>query len=346
MQVRPLTSKRSYSPKPSAEQSKAGLVQKGLGAVAGAAIACVRAPTAFVSGSIVGVYKGWQIGRKSDHKASAQNTAHCMMFAGTTSALLRTGTLGFLAAGPIGAAVAIGQQSLISGADTLLAIKGGSAEEQGKEVFETLEQGIEAGGGALKGALKGFSISGISGGKAALKTGFGEGNGAVAGLFEGIREIPEELASAEAPKGKGLTRIARAVGGAVGAALAAPGGLVFGLLCSMNSGDEKPSKELSPLKRRLVATASTAAAGAALGFALGPVGMVLGGVAGGLTGLTGRSAQGRFQEEVKESVERAQANNQESSNPVGDKYRDMLQGMIVGGASGVRQAWNGSVEGS
>lgn len=331
--------------KPAAK--KAGLVQKGLGALAGSAMACVRAPSAFIAGSIVGIYKGAQIGRSADHGVTPKDTTNVMMVASVTAGLMRSGAAGFMAGGPIGAAVGLAQEAVFGGADTYMMIKGGSAREQGTKVFETLNEQIEAGCGTFKGAAKGLSVSGISGGMAAVKTGFGEGNGAVSGIFEGLSEISAEVKEAKPLKGNPLLKMAKAVAGAVSATLAAPAGLVFGVMEGASSSllelDVEPKKPVSPVKRKLIAAAATAGAGVAAGFLVGPLGMAVGGVVGGIAGLLGPGKEESFQKEIGKSIQRARLDDVDTGNPVGEKYRDILQNVVVGGLAGMRQGWDKAV---
>jgi len=298
----------------------------------------LRIPSSLIDGTLIGCYQGARMGRSQDHGITAKEVSKSLVYVNLTEGLVKAGACGFVVAGPTGAAVALTQEGVRSAADVFMLVKGGSANALGTSVHEALTNRIEAGGGAWRGGAKGLVTGAVSCTKAGAKTGFSEGRGAVAGTCEAAAEIKNEFSLAKPLRGHVLARAARAAAGAVSGLLAAPAGLLLGLIQSSSSSEARA--ELSVSKQRLVSVGASTAMGAAVGALGGPLGIALGGVAGGMVGLLGAGSASNFQESVSQSLTRAQEDDLDMGTDVANKYRDIVQGSGVGAWAGFRLGWD------
>lgn len=340
----PLTRRLPQRAAPKKEPRKPGFVRGSLEKLAGAAVGLFRIPGSFIAGTLVGTVSGTAIGRSEEHGVTPENVSKGLAAANVTGGLIRSSALGFMVGGPVGAAVAAGHECISGGFDLYMFFKSGSAKEQGTHLHESLTKHVKAGGGAVRGGAKGLVVGGVSAAKGGAITGANEGKGIVSGIFEGLKELPAEAKLAKGLKGEPLLKAATATGAAVGALLAAPAGVAFGLIEGASTSlvrlKEKPKKEVGPIKRHLIAAGATAAAGGAIGSLAGPVGIGIGAAIGAVVGLLGPGTKESFQDTIATSIERARRDDDDLESPVANRYQDILQNAFVGGMSGMRQGWD------
>lgn len=307
--------------------------------VAGLAFGLIRTPGALVSGTLVGAYHGARSGANAEHVVTPKSVSLGMVSTNVVEGLIKAGAGGFWLLGPTGAAIGLAQEAAFEAADVFMFIKGGAANEIGTKVHTALSERVAPGEGLISGGAKGLAAGAVSATKAGAISGFNEGKGAIAGTFEAVREIPSEAKLAKPLPSGVLRKIGGAVAGVVGAALAAPAGLAFGLLKSTSDSGEPPSQT----KRKLAAVGSAAAAGAAIGYLAGPLGIAVGGALGAVVGLVGGTSREEFSDGVAQSIARSQHDDTDLQHEVGNKYRDIIQGTGVGGLAGLRQGWDSGV---
>ena len=320
-------------------QRKVGLIQDGFEKAAGGLMALFRAPSALVSGAVVGGYQGLRSGNDVSYKTTPEAISKGLLITNVSFGLLRSGGLGYMVAGPMGAAVAFANESVTEAGDVFMFIKGGSANQLGRDVHAGLSKSVEPGSGAAKGALKGLVSGTVSATKSGTISGFYEGKGAIAGTVEALKEIPNEMKAAKKLPTGLLKKSAALVAGVVGAVLGAPPGLAQGLVMSTSSSNKPPSAR----KRKLIALGGTAALGAAIGFVAGPLGAALGAGAGALLSLLGPGSREDFNQGVSESVSRSKEDNEDLGHQVGNNMQRIVESIGVGGLAGMREGWDRGV---
>lgn len=316
------------------------MVQAAVESVAGAAFTLLRAPGAFISGTLVGTYQGGRLGFDAEHKVTPESVSLGMVSTNLIEGLAKSATGGYLIAGVTGAAIGVAQEAAFEAADIFMFIKGGAANELGSKVHNALTEKVTPGQGLLSGAGRGMVAGAVSAGKAGAVTGFNEGKGAIAGTVEAVRAIPQEARRASSLPSGVLRKVGAAVAGTVGAVLSAPAGLAFGLLKSTSSSGNAPSET----KRKVAAIGSAAAVGAAVGYLAGPLGIGVGAAVGAAVGLLNSTSKENFSAGVASSIEMATQDDTDLQHPVGNKYRDIIQGTGVGGLAGMRQGWDAGVK--
>ena len=327
--------KKLPTPPASPQQHDPGLLRDIVERGAGVVTAAFKVPNALLAGVTVGTYQGARKGGDADHTIDPKSVALGVTVANAGASVLKGAGLGLLTLGPAGAATFALKEAGESTLDLYLFVKGGSARAVGEEMAAAIDSKVGAGEGALKGAWNGAVAGTVTGTRAGVKVGYREGQGMASGVIEGLKEIPREFEGAGELKGPFWKRALSVAAGALGAAFAAPAGLVLSLL----KGKEG-EKTVSPGKRLAASAASGALMGGLAGSFLGPVGIVVGAGVGAAVGLVGPTSKKGFEARLGSSLKGAAADDGDMGSEVANNRRDLVQKVVTGAVAGSRQGWD------
>ena len=310
------------------------VVEKGVGVIN----AVTRLPESLISGLAIGGYQGARKGADENYTIRPESVATGLVVSNTLQSVAQGAIGGYLLLGPAGALANAAKEAGQASFSTYLFVKGGAAKEMGQEMTDAINKRVESGVGGVEGGFKGAYAGSVSGVKAGAKTGFQEGRAAASGAIEGLKEIPREFKDANSLEGPFWKRVLSAASGVLSAAFAAPAGLAMSLLKG-KTGD----KDVSAVARIASSAAGGAVIGGLAGSFAGPIGIAIGAGVGATVALLGPTSRASFAEETEKSLLRAKADDGDMGSEVGNNRRDLVQKVITGTVSGVRQGWDSGV---
>lgn len=330
------------SARPGREPKVSTTIRDVFEATGGVIVAGTQIAASLIPCTIVGGMEGWRKAKDPDSEVDAARVARNVTIGTALQALAPSTAIGFAANGLKGAAVALAGQGIGAATGILLLTKGGSAgligEGMAADLNERLEGENRLGSGVLKGMATGFRGGVIYNAQA----GYREGKGAFSGLVEGVVALPKAFAAESQTKlsGNWLQKAAQVTAATLGAVLAAPAGLVHGLVDSFLGSQD------FGLARQTVYTAGALAVAAAgwpltLGM-LGPA-LVAASVAGAVGVVSSLVAGNASLARVPSAVAEAQKDNKPMDDPISDKRQKMFEGAVVGGAAAAGVGWDRGV---
>lgn len=288
--------------------------------------------------TLVGMTEGIRRVKHPEVPADAEQVAYWVTVGTAVQALAPSAALGYWAAGAKGAAVALGGQGAGAVTGILMFARGGSADLVGKGLAADFNACLEGETSEVRGALKGLGTGFVSGVKYNAQAGWHEGEGAFSGLVEGVRAIPESFRSAGPAqlKGSALKKTAQVTAGLVGAALAAPAGVVHGIVEGLGSG------EGYDYTRQLLYTAGglgVTLASWPLAFGLLMPAVLAAGVGGSLGLVSALVAGQDAMDRVPEVVEHVQRDNKVLGDDISNRRQKMFEGAFAGASVAAGVGW-------
>lgn len=342
-----------------ASQPKISTARRAVEKVAGAPAALVGSVVNWLPGNVAGGFSAVSSYRHKSDTEGIQGVALALelMAAG--------GVAGGMTLGPVGAVAGV-VAGLVLG---ILNGVSGAAERVGDKVHDAVTDALKnnaPSGSKVRDLSKNFTEGAIRGGVASVKEGWNVGSevgeGITSGLLEGTKGVlgavagkynppqvpqPKEKFSLLSVPKKVLEAAFGLVGGAFGAALSAPDGLLQGL----GEGISKEYDGSTGLHRFLSFAETTIAGGVAGGMTFGPIGIAGGAVAGAiLGGLIARiekksGADKQITDGVARAVKWAASDNAADGRKVYESYRNAVEGAMVGTVAGVREGFKAGFDG-
>lgn len=302
----------------------------------GTLFAAGRIPTNVASGLVVGAVQGFRKGSGKTEKVDATGTAIGQVGLNTLWGQAYAAATGFAIGGPIGAAANMALDGMGAGAGIYVFVKNGSAKEVGKRLSDAVNSSVSKADGGALGAFKGMKSAAWASAKAAAGTGWQEGKGTGAGVFDGAKAVGEQfLKRTRSPRGPLLRTGLKVAVGVATAALSAPAGVVTALTTSV---DQKKTPGMA--HRLLLAAASGATTVAAVGFVGGPLGMAVGAAVGATAGIIGPASRERFSGTVMRAVRHTESKRDDLGSDIANNNRAMFSKGIQGAAAAISHSWN------
>ncbi len=310
------------------------IVERGAGVVG----SVMRVPGSLISGLGIGGYQGAKKGADAEFEITPKSVATGLVASSALQSLAQGAITGYLLLGPVGAALSAGKEAAEASVGLYLFVKGGSAEEMGKRMAGDINAKVTGGEGGFRGGLRGAGAGAVSAVRSGASTAYQENRGAASGVLDGLAEIPQEFKKAKGPRGKAWRQALTVAAGTVSAAMALPAGIVMSLI----KGKEADTDVSAPV-RYATGVASATLVGGLAGAVFGPPGVIVGGAIGAVIGLLGPASKKDFVAGIDESVNRARANDGDMGSAISNERRDLVQKIIVGTTSGVRQGWDAAM---
>jgi len=292
--------------------------------------------------TIVGGIEGWRKAKNPDSEVDAERVARNVTIGTALQALAPGTAIGFAANGLKGAAVALAGQGIGAATGILLLAKGGSAgligEGMAADLNERLEGESRLGSGVLKGMATGFRGGVVYNAQA----GYREGKGAFSGVVEGVVALPRAFSADSNTKlsGNWLQKAAQVTAATLGAVLAAPAGMVHGLVDSLLG-----SQDFGLARQTAFTAGGLAVAAAGWPLALGMLGpAIVAATVAGAVGVVSSLVAGNVSlQRVPSAISDARKDNKPMDDPISEKRQKMIEGGLVGAAAAAGVGWDRGV---
>lgn len=310
-----------------------------LEATGGVVAAGAQVAASLLPSVVVGAVEGQRRARQPEIQADPDRLARQLVLGTAAKALVPSAILGYTFGGLQGAAVSLAGQGASTAAGIALLARGGSANLIAEGLATDLDRSLEGETSITLGVLKGIGTGFTSGVVHNARAGFREGQGITSGLIEGVKELPEAFrgGSDTVLSGNWLQKAGQVVAATAGCLLAAPAGVVQGLVATLGG-----ERELSLTGRTLISAASLAAVAASWPLTLGMLGTALtaAGVAAGVGAVSSLVGGKKSLQRVSQAVDGAAQNNKQMDHPISQKRQQMLEGALVGGAAAAGAGWD------